>query len=204
MYAQDPISTPWNAQPGIWYHVAVTRDGDMFALYIDGVLTASRNYPVSLPDPAANFTIGDAEGFVFDGAVDDVRMYDRALTATEMANVACKSVPLTVQPLYDTTKAFRSGSTAPVKLRLLDANGNNVSAATLPLVVTEVVRVSTGTVSSVADSGNANPDSTFRYDTGLAGYGFNVSLKGMAAGEYQIRFTAGGGSTIYSTQLFVK
>ncbi|MEK7707918.1 MAG: LamG domain-containing protein, partial [Verrucomicrobiota bacterium] len=34
---QDLITYPWNPTLGQWYHVAVTRAGTAFALYIDGV-----------------------------------------------------------------------------------------------------------------------------------------------------------------------
>ena len=44
---------------------------------------------------------------------------------------------------------------------------------------------------SVIDAGNANPDSTFRYDASLAGYVFNLSTKGLEAGRYVLSFWTG-------------
>ena len=56
---------------------------------------------------------------------------------------------------------------------------------------------------TVIDSGNANPDSTFRYDASLQGYIFNISTKGMS-GTYDVRFRVGADGRLYSTSLQVR
>lgn len=82
---------------GVWHHVVGTFDGETLALFVDGRERARR--PTRFPGPAKGspFLIGrvgaqvDAEdpnyartGF-FQGMVDAVRLYDRALTPAEVA-----------------------------------------------------------------------------------------------------------------------
>ncbi|MGH8520668.1 MAG: LamG-like jellyroll fold domain-containing protein [Gammaproteobacteria bacterium] len=80
----DPISAPWNPVPRQWHHVAVTRDGSNYALYIDGVQVATRVDALAIPDAAAPLTIGRAEAFFLDGLLDEVEVFNRALSATEV------------------------------------------------------------------------------------------------------------------------
>ena len=56
------------------------------------------------------------------------------------------------------------------------------------------------------DSGNANPDYTFRYDATLGGTGggyiFNLSTKGLASGQYVLSFYAGTDRSFFYTVKF--
>lgn len=108
---------------------------------------------------------------------------------------------------YDPAKAHRSGSTLPIKLRLCDASATNVSSPSIQLIATGLFRVSTSASGPVEDSGNANPDMNFRHtgDSGPnAGYVFNLSLKGLAEGTYELRFVASGDPTTHSTRFQVR
>jgi hypothetical protein len=77
-----------------WSHVLVTYDGKRKAsglhIYVDGkprklkVLFDELNYPLSTKEP---FRIGAGGGLRFQGAIDDVRIYNRALSAEEAATV---------------------------------------------------------------------------------------------------------------------
>ncbi|HIJ86238.1 MAG TPA: LamG domain-containing protein [Desulfuromonadales bacterium] len=83
----DPISYPWNPTPGKWYHVALTRSGNDFTLYIDGAAVKKTNVSVSLPNPTSPLTIGSAEAYNLNGLVDEVEMYNRALSAKEIKSL---------------------------------------------------------------------------------------------------------------------
>jgi hypothetical protein len=96
-----------------------------------------------------------------------------------------------ISPLFDQTKAYRSGSTAPIKLRLLDAANANISSPFTPLTVRNLMRVGGNTSGPVIDSGNANPDSNFRYDSTLGGYIFNLSTKGLTPGSWVLCVSVG-------------
>jgi len=78
-----------------WYHLAVTRSGSTYVLYIDGVQELTRTDTGSnvIPDSSAPLTIGWAEeNFFFDGIIDEVTLYNRALTAEEIAAIASAGV----------------------------------------------------------------------------------------------------------------
>lgn len=75
-------------------HVAVTLDGSTRRLYIDGDEDASDDYSGELDDEDAPVVLGAANqqgGGVtnaFEGMLDEVRMYDRALSADEIESLA--------------------------------------------------------------------------------------------------------------------
>ncbi len=73
-----------------WYHVVATYDGKTQRLYRDGVEIASQYAPGNVSNPVnAHMEIGrTASGTsYFDGMIDEVRMYNRALTATEVQHL---------------------------------------------------------------------------------------------------------------------
>jgi len=67
---------------------------------------------------------------------------------------------LQVKTLFDTTKAYKSGSTIPIKLQLVDCNGTNMSSPTRMLTALDLKHVGGTTSAPVVDSGNANPTIT--------------------------------------------
>lgn len=74
-----------------WYHVAFTYDTNVGSLYIDGVLENSGDgSSVGDINTTTNLLIGrqdrDDAPLTFDGRIDEVRIYDRALSAEEVEN----------------------------------------------------------------------------------------------------------------------
>ena len=109
-----------------------------------------------------------------------------------------------VQILHDTSRAFRAGSTAPLKVRLFGSNGANVSSSAVVLTAKHLVKTSDASSAAVQDAGNANPDSTFRYDPQLAGYIFNLQTKGLAPGSYEFKFKAAGDPRLHAVPLQIR
>jgi hypothetical protein len=73
-------------EPGVWHHMAMTYDGTALALYMDGALVRSTPASGAIAASAAPFRIGangDGRG-TFAGSVDEVRVYDRGLSADEV------------------------------------------------------------------------------------------------------------------------
>jgi hypothetical protein len=69
--------------PG-WHHVAVTYDGDILRLYVDGKLARETKYDRK---PAANpFPLSIGDGFV--GKITQVMLFDRALDQSEISTLA--------------------------------------------------------------------------------------------------------------------
>jgi hypothetical protein len=108
------------------------------------------------------------------------------------------------QTLFDSTRAFRSGATAPIKVRVLSSAGTNASSAAVVLNAKKIRRVSSSATYSVQDAGNANADKNFRYDAALNGYIFNLSTKGLVAGTYEIVFTAAGDAAYHVVQFQIR
>lgn len=86
------LFAPAVATPLARHHVAATFDGASVKLYVDGVLSASQSWglgsvyygPEGVLLGADNFGAGYYRRF--DGAIDDVRIWDHARTAAEIAN----------------------------------------------------------------------------------------------------------------------
>ena len=83
-FPHDTVVAPWNPILGRWYHVALTRSGINYALYIDGVQVATDTSTFSIPDPVLPLTIGSAEAYTLNGLIDEVEIFDRALSAEEI------------------------------------------------------------------------------------------------------------------------
>jgi hypothetical protein len=106
--------------------------------------------------------------------------------------------------LYDSNVAKKSGSTYPIKVSLCDASGRNLSAPSIVLHAVGVTQTSANIPASLDDSGNANPDFDFRYDSALGGYIFNLSTSGYKTGSYRLNFTAGNDPVVHSAPFAVK
>jgi hypothetical protein len=79
---------------GAWHHVAATFDGDTRIIYLDGV-ERGRDMPTghNVPD-ANNLTVGKTfASEYFDGALDDVRVLNRALSAAEIRSLYIEAEP---------------------------------------------------------------------------------------------------------------
>jgi uncharacterized repeat protein (TIGR01451 family) len=112
-----------------------------------------------------------------------------------------------VCPLYDSTRAVKSGAVIPIKLDLCDANGNDVSSAGVFVTAVSLTQLSSSATGTVEDVGNANPDNNFRYDATLGptgGYVFNLSTRGLSTGTYGLNFTAGSDPLIHAAQFQVR
>jgi hypothetical protein len=107
-----------------------------------------------------------------------------------------------VNPLFDQTKANKSGSTVPIKLELTDAAHVNQSASNLVVTALSVTRISDNAPGTLSDPGNANPDLNFRYTGGQ--YHFNLKTSGYATGTYRLSFKAGNDPTTHTVQFQVK
>ena len=83
-FPHDAVVAPWYPSLGLWYHVAVTRSGSSYALYVDGAQLATDTSLFSIPDPVVPLTIGRAESFTLNGLVDEVEILDRALSSGEI------------------------------------------------------------------------------------------------------------------------
>lgn len=111
-----------------WHHVALQRSGTTLSLWVDGAVVGTATAPTGSISPGRpfNFDVGrklDGSDY-FQGQLDEVRIYKRALTAAELASIRSSnsvSVPGAVLRLPFTATApttvdtSGAGSTAFVR-----------------------------------------------------------------------------------------
>ncbi|MBN2139359.1 MAG: hypothetical protein JW720_16265 [Sedimentisphaerales bacterium] len=90
-----------------WHHVAFTwptpSTADVLTVYVDGAAAASGSFTGPIGPSSYNLRIGDYSGTDenyrnFGGLLDDIRLYDRALTAGEIAGIYRGNLALAWNP----------------------------------------------------------------------------------------------------------
>jgi hypothetical protein len=78
-------SSKWIPAIGQWHHVAIVGNNNTYTFYVNGLNYGDTTASSSLPSVNAPLEIGKAEaGFYFNGAIDQVKVYRRALSAEEI------------------------------------------------------------------------------------------------------------------------
>jgi hypothetical protein len=97
---------------GMWHLVTGVYDGSFIKLYVDGLLQGSTAYSGGIfSAPGENVYIGNsdegAERIPFTGLMDDVRIYDYALSASEVYQLRTVPEPTTMALLMTGLLAIR-------------------------------------------------------------------------------------------------
>jgi Concanavalin A-like lectin/glucanases superfamily/Divergent InlB B-repeat domain/Putative Ig domain/Immunoglobulin I-set domain len=122
---EAPSAIPFNQ----WTHLAITFDGNTKVLYVNGAQVASKgglgelDYPAPVPVTIGADWTANAPTDVFTGLVDEVSLYNRALTCDEIfdiynADVAGKNVTApyftsTTSPPFGPATGFSSPGSFP-------------------------------------------------------------------------------------------
>jgi hypothetical protein len=71
-----------------WTHLATTYDGSTLRLFVNGIAVSSRAVSGSMPASTLPFRLGGNSVWTewFQGRIDEVRVYNRALSASEIQN----------------------------------------------------------------------------------------------------------------------
>jgi len=67
-----------------WHHMVGTYDGTDIKLYVDGVLVKTTNFPNAVNYSSVNFAFGYFNSQYWQGKLDNVKLYNRALTAADV------------------------------------------------------------------------------------------------------------------------
>ena len=166
---------------GFWWHVTTVHDGVNNFIYIDGVEVFRIPAPGTLNSTALPLGMGSnnsSRGQYFIGALDEVKIYNKALTAEEVAN------------LYET------GSTP---IQYVSEGLLNVLEVIYPNPVTDVVRIehsfndNQSLLVRVFDSMGRQLNAV-KFDKGQT-YGDSpiiLNMKDYAEGVYYVNFVYGG------------
>jgi hypothetical protein len=87
----------WSISPGFWHHVAVTYDGERLRAFINCERAAEAEVPAPImprdrPLIIGNF-IGRKNAYAFDGAIDELKIFDHELTLNEIFAAAVEGMP---------------------------------------------------------------------------------------------------------------
>jgi hypothetical protein len=89
----DSGSTTIN--PNTWYQIIVGRRGSTMFMYINAIdVTTGSSVTGGVPDFTSVFSVGNSDsyyGYPWNGLIDEVRIYNRALSAVEIQNDFQKS-----------------------------------------------------------------------------------------------------------------
>lgn len=152
---------------GQWGFLALVSDGPTISIYVNGALAGSRNHTL----PANNsslFNIGgggifDVSGNFFNGRIDDVALFNRALTAAEingLYDLGANECPTAA----NVNVSVNQGGTANFNLSGSDANGDALTYTVTqpPAHGTVTVQIGTGAATYTPAAGYCGPDS-FQY-----------------------------------------
>lgn len=127
-----------------WTHGVVTY-GNEVRVYLDGALMASKPLPPGAGTPADRFTVGrhagSAEGHYFPGAIDDVVLYQRELSAEEVTELFTAGASLEARLLAAERKRQQLAQLADEAadrdgVRAERPDGFSLADGTLPIAVT--------------------------------------------------------------------
>lgn len=128
------ISNPGEIQPGQWYHVAATYDGSKMRIYKNAIEIASGNKSGYIDtNPSVFAAIGnqppDAGSRPFKGLIDDVRIYNRALNASEIQNLVNGALHIIyIDDSFISDNHCDVGSEQTIGFHIVDGNdGSNIN-----------------------------------------------------------------------------
>src|SRR3990172_4785636 len=163
-FGGPPLQGPTPLAVNTWSHLAATYDGAMMRLYVNGVQVASKPRTVPIATSTGVLSIGGNPlyGQRFSGLIDEVRIYNRALSISEIQT----DMNAPVDPSDDTEPPTAPGSptATPVSSNQIDLSW---PAATDNVGVTgyRVERQDPGSANFVEI---ASPTGTTFSDIGLA------------------------------------
>ena len=117
--------------PGVWSHLATTYDGTTLRLYLNGALSGSTSVSGSIRTSSGQLRIGGNSrgGRWFAGQIDEVRVYDRALSSAELqADAATPVAPPPADTQAPTApNGLSIGAQSPTSITLSwNASSDNV------------------------------------------------------------------------------
>ena len=94
----------------IWVHFALVYDGTTSIAYVDGNQISSKDISINTTDNYT-FRVGEWFGYEMDAIIEDVRLYDRALTDSEIKDIYEHPYRLYRHPDITTIVAPTTGTT---------------------------------------------------------------------------------------------
>ncbi len=164
---------------GGWHHVAIVRESTTQRVYLNGSLWHSGSFATAPGNGNGHLNIGTdrtaSSSYVWDGYIDEFNVYDYALTASAIANLAtethsCKvafsSCEFTLRDQFDTVSYSQNDGTEYFSSQWLENDDNLPNSGTLQIIGGEATyQASSGSVvfdRFVNLSESDNPKLSFR------------------------------------------
>ena len=142
---------------GRWHHVAVTLDGGGYRMYLDGAQAATSPATQSILASPSALTFGSS----FRGAIDDVTIYDRALTGAQVSAASTAAgtgkCTNTAPVAVDDALASVEDSAKQIPASSLIANDSDPDGDALDVVAVTGGAAAHGTVSLTAGTVTYTP-----------------------------------------------
>jgi Concanavalin A-like lectin/glucanases superfamily len=210
----DPAFTVFSqteAVTGADYHVSAVKTSTTFSIYVNGVLEDTRALPSFTDSNSTDLLIGanSLEGAHLNGLIDEVEIFNRALSASEIQGIVnagsagkCKAsyAAQIQQPINsDGSSVFnvRRG-VVPVKFTLTQ---DGTPTCALPPATIAVTRTAGGTTGAIDESiytGSADTGSNFRING--CQYIYNLTASALGVGTYRVDIKINGqvvGSAVF-------
>ncbi|HUT14561.1 MAG TPA: LamG-like jellyroll fold domain-containing protein, partial [Thermoguttaceae bacterium] len=142
-----------------WHHVAAVINGTQAAVYVDGVEVTTDSSIGAVATNDQPLTIGRLAGGgnYFDGMIDDVRLYNRVLTASELASLADDGVN-DAPSAEDVTFSIAVDATVVGTVAATDVDPGDV-------LTYDITDGNTGNAFAIDSSGRITVLSTLDYET---------------------------------------
>ena len=185
-------SSSYPTSGNTWMHVAATYDGTTMRLYINGVQESSASGPAAIAASALSIGIGGQSNGSrrFRGDMDDVRVYNRALTPAEVATLAGNGpvkADLMVTKNDSVTTVYSGLTTVTYNIQVTNLGPSNVAAATVTDTVSSKLTGVTWTCT--ASSGSSCPAS------GSGSINHQISLEAGDSATYTLQGTVSASAT---------
>jgi|GEM_PF-2381064 len=119
-------------QTGTWYNISVTKSETLYSFYVNGGLAGTVTDSNTYPDVSGPLTIGKAEelGF-FDGLLDEIALYNRALSAVEVQDIYTQtSTPTSTAFTISTTVSPTAGGSVSCNPSSVTSGSSTTCTAT--------------------------------------------------------------------------
>ncbi len=133
------INQPWTAVLNKWYTLSVSRQGNTFIVFVDGVVIGTSSFAAAIGTDDFPLMIGNyySPGYNFYGEMDDVSIWNTAISASQMQNVTAGTLTGNEPNLIAFYNMNRTGQGAGLTVINLNSagsifNGVTVGSASTP------------------------------------------------------------------------
>jgi hypothetical protein len=186
-------SSTFSVTNGVWYHIAMVRTGSTnVKFFLNSTVIGSSTPGDVNSDPTANYIGGDEGGEYFNGKIDEVGFWKRALSDQEVSYLYNGGVGLSY-PFNQPVPSVLTSSVTSITQTTATCGGN----VTFPGSASVTAR-------GVCWSTSANPTTSNSKTTDGSGIGsFTSSITGLTAGTtYHVRaYATNSTGTVYGSDI---